>query len=192
MSDAGLALSSLIRRIKAMHSLWREAADSQTLDHVNHFERNGVLPIAFSLNHYVRIEDQTVQQLFNASPPIWTTGSWAERVGTTIDAAGKEQTVDEMQALRFGDYEAFVEYMGEVFDSTEAWLGSLDPDDLQEVLFGGTKPEVFSKTYSARVVGDGPYTLLDGIECWVFQHGIRHLGEMEHARALVGLGGLTS
>lgn len=175
-----------------MHSLWREAGDSQSLDHVNHFERDGVLPIAFSMNHCVRIEDQTVQQLFNASPPLWVAGSWAEKVGVTVDAAGKEQTVEEMQILRFGDYQAFLRYMSEVFDATETWLDSLSPADLETILFGGAKPDVFSKTYSARVVGDGPYTLLDGIECWIFQHGIRHLGEMEHARALVGLGGLTS
>lgn len=172
--------------------LWREAADSQSVEQVNHFERDGVLPIAFSLNHFVRVEDQTAQQLFNASLPIWITGKWAERVGVTIDEAGKEQTVEEMQALRFADYDAFKEYMGEVFVSTETWLDTLEPPDLEKVLFGGAKPEVFSKTYSARVVGGGPYTLLDGIECWIFQHGIRHLGEMEHARALVGLGGLTS
>lgn len=175
-----------------MHSLWREAADTQSAEHVNHFERDGVLPIAFSLNHCVRIEDQTVQQLFNSRPPIWSSGEWAARVGVTVDQAGKEQTVAEMQTLRFADYSAFVEYMAEVFDATEIWLESLEPPDLDRVLFGGNKPAVFAKTFSARVVGDGPFTLLDGIECWLFQHGIRHLGEMEHARALVGLGGLTS
>lgn len=192
MSGLDLALSSVRRRVKAMHSLWREAAASQSIEHVNHFERDGVLPIAFSLNHCVRLEDQTVQQLFKTSPPIWITGQWAERVGVTVDEAGKEQSVAEMQSLRFTDYDAFKTYMGEVFDSTQKWLDTLEPPDLERVLFGGAKPEVFSKTYSARVVGEGPYTLLDGIECWIFQHGIRHLGEMEHARALVGLGGLTS
>jgi hypothetical protein len=60
------------------------------------------------------------------------------------------------------------------------------------VLFGGIVPPVFQKAYVARVVGGGPITILDGIECWIFQHGIRHLGECEHARALVGLGGMTS
>lgn len=192
MSASDLALSSVRRRVKAMHSLWREAAASQSIEHVNHFERDGVLPIAFSLNHCVRLEDQTVQQLFKTSPPIWITGQWAERVGVTVDEAGKEQSVAEMQSLRFTDYDAFKTYMGEVFDSTQKWLDTLEPPDLERVLFGGAKPEVFSKTYSARVVGKRPYTLLDGIECWIFQHGIRHLGEMEHARALVGLGGLTS
>jgi hypothetical protein len=30
------------------------------------------------------------------------------------------------------------------------------------------------------------------MECWWYQHGLRHMGEIEHARALVGLYGMTS
>lgn len=29
-------------------------------------------------------------------------------------------------------------------------------------------------------------------ECWTYQHGLRHMGEIELARGLVGLGGMTS
>ena len=32
-------------------------------------------------------------------------------------------------------------------------------------------------------------TLLDAAECWIYQHGLRHMGEIELARGLVGLGG---
>lgn len=192
MPSSDLALSSLQRRIRAMHSLWREAVETQTAEQVNHFERDGVLPIAFSLNHFVRAEDQTVQQLFNSAPPIWVSGAWAGKVGVTVDEMGKEQTVAEMQEIRFTDYGAFEQYMDLVFESTEMWLDGLEPDRLSEILFGGAMPQMMAKTFSARVVGDQPYTLLDGIECWIYQHGIRHIGEMEHARALVGLGGLTS
>ena len=34
--------------------------------------------------------------------------------------------------------------------------------------------------------------MLDAIERWWSQHGIRHMGEIELARSLVGLGGMTS
>ena len=30
--------------------------------------------------------------------------------------------------------------------------------------------------------------MLDGFECWLYQHGLRHMGEIELARGLVGLG----
>jgi len=44
-----LIIDSLQRRMKALHSLYDQALSTMTLDHVNHFEREGVLPIAFSL-----------------------------------------------------------------------------------------------------------------------------------------------
>lgn len=34
--------------------------------------------------------------------------------------------------------------------------------------------------------------MLDGFECWLYQHGLRHMGEIELAHGLVGLGGITS
>ena len=49
-----------------------------------------------------------------------------------------------------------------------------------------------ASTYSARVAGPEGITLLDATECWIYQHGLRHMGEIELARGLVGLGGMTS
>ena len=54
MSD-DLTLDSLQRRMKALHSLYRDAVATMELHHVNHFEREGVLPIAFSLFHIVNM-----------------------------------------------------------------------------------------------------------------------------------------
>ena len=42
------------------------------------------------------------------------------------------------------------------------------------------------------VAGEEGVTVLDAIECWWYQHGMRHMGEIELARGLVGLGGMTS
>lgn len=189
---SAIALASLQRRVRGLHSLWYEAVDTMGTEHVNHHERDGVLPVAFSLNHMTRIEDQVVQTIFSARPPLWNQGGWAEKTGVNVDDAGKELTVAEMEQLRIGDYESFCAYQREVFTATETWLDALDASTLTDVLFGGVVPAVFQKAYVARVVGEGPITVLDGIECWIFQHGIRHLGELEHARALVGLGGMTS
>jgi len=33
---------------------------------------------------------------------------------------------------------------------------------------------------------------LDGVECWMYQHGLRHMGEIELSRSFVGLAGMTS
>jgi hypothetical protein len=47
--------------------------------------------------------------------------------------------------------------------------------------------------FCAIVIGkDAPLRKLDVLECFVYQHGLRHMGEIEHGRALVGLQGMTS
>jgi hypothetical protein len=52
-----LILDSLQRRMKALFSLYDDAIDSMDLEHVNHFEREGVVPIAFCLFHYANVHD---------------------------------------------------------------------------------------------------------------------------------------
>lgn len=90
-----LLLDSLRRRMAAMPTHWYDAVDTMGPEHVNHFERDGVLPIAFSLFHYSNMQDTT-------------------------------------------------------------------------------------------------FAVLDALESWWHQHGMRHPGEIELARGLVGLGGMTS
>ena len=52
-----LVLDSLQRRMRAMHSLYYDAVGTMDLDQVNHFEREGVVPIAFCLFHIVNMID---------------------------------------------------------------------------------------------------------------------------------------
>jgi hypothetical protein len=75
---------------------------------------------------------------------------------------------------------------------TEAVLDELDPAELTRVVVPRPFPTVVASTYSARVAGPEGITVLDGLECWLYQHGLRHMGEIELARGLVGLGGMTS
>jgi hypothetical protein len=185
-----LLIDSLQRRMRAMHSLYYQAIATMTGDHVNHFERPGVLPIAFSLFHYTNMEDASFMVLSGQSP-IWTE-VWQDRVRMAVPDHGKERTVGEMEHQRIGDYEAFARYQREVFDRTEAYLDALDPAGLTRVVIARPFPPVIASTYSARCAGPAGITVLDGFECWLYQHGLRHLGEIELARGLVGLGGMTS
>lgn len=173
-----------------MHSLWEDAVDTMDIEAVNHFERAGVLPIAFSLFHLVQIEDGSATML-GAGPMIYDP-AWAGRLRLAIDDHGKSRTVQEMVDQRIGDYEAFREYMAAVFAKTEGWLATLTPAVLSDVIVAAPYPAQIASTYSARVGGDVGITRLDGIECWIYQHGLRHMGEVEHGRGLVGLQGMTS
>ena len=109
-----------------------------------------------------------------------------------IDDHGKHRTVDDMIHQRIGDYDAFKEYQRAVFDRTEAYLATMDPEDLTRVLITRPFPPQVASTFSARCAGAEGITVLDGFECWLYQHGLRHMGEIELARGLVGLGGMTS
>ena len=52
-------------------------------------------------------------------------------------------------------------------------------------------PDPLRGGFIALVAGDGPVCLGDLMDAFLYQHGIRHLGEIEHARSLVGLGGVS-
>ena len=185
-----LYLDSLRRRMRAMHSLWEDAVVTMNLEQVNFVEREPVLPIAFSLFHFVQIEDGSATML-GAGPMIYD-DTWAARMGLAIADHGKHKTVDEMVHQRIGDYQGFCDYMSAVFVKTETWLAGLDPSTLTEIVVAHPYPPNIATTYSARVGGTRGITRMDATECWIYQHGLRHMGEIEHARALVGLEGMTS
>ena len=185
-----LLLDSLQRRMHALFSLYYDAVATMDLDQVNHFEREGVLPIAFSLFHIVNMVDASFL-LMTGTPPIWD-AEWEAKVHPAIADHGKHRTVAEMVHQRIGDYAAFQEYMAAVFTRTEQWLDGLDPEELSRVVIERPLPDQVASTYSARVAGPEGITLLDAAECWIYQHGLRHMGEIELARGLVGLQGMTS
>jgi len=189
-NDSSLLLDSLGRRMATMHSLYYQAIESMDLEHVNHFEKPGVLPIAFSLFHYTNIEDGSYL-LLTGEAPIWNE-QWQSRVQMAIDDHGKERTVEEMVHQRIGDLEAFAEYQRTVFDRTEALISRIDPAELTRVVIPRPFPPLVALTYSARCAGPEGITVLDGLECWMYQHGLRHMGEIELARGIVGLEGMTS
>ena len=192
MPDPDMFVQSLRNRIRAMNVLWERAISDLTLEQVNHHERDGVLPMAFSFSHYIRSQDQSVSGVFRREPPLWASGGWAGKVGVSIDALGREESVDEMQTLRFGDLDAWMTYQREVLARTEKVLGAITADVLAEVLMPRLPPNM-QKIFCALVIGPGaPLRRLDVLECFVYQHGLRHMGEVEHGRALVGLQGMTS
>ena len=189
-SSSPLVLDSLQRRMKALESLYEQAVTTMDLSHVNHFEREGVLPIAFSLYHYLNMHDASFMMLTGVAP-IWN-AEWQSRVQMAIDDHGKHRTVDEMIHQRIGDYDAYVEYQRAVFARTHAHLAAIEPAELDRVVIPHPFPPQIATTYSARVAGPQGITVLDGFECWIYQHGLRHMGEIELARGLVGLNGMTS
>ena len=185
-----LILDSLRRRFRAMFSLYEECLATTTLEQVNTHLGENVMPMAFSLFHYVNMHDASFMML--SGQPFICNDEWLARIAPAIPDHGKHRTPGEMHVQQIGDLEAFREYMDLVFARTENWLAGLDPAELDRVLLTRPFGPAVASTYSARVAGEQGLTILDGIECWLYQHGLRHMGEIEHSRAFVGLTGFTS
>jgi hypothetical protein len=190
MSD--MFVASLRNRIRAMNALWQRAVSDMTLEQVNHQEREGVLPIAFSLSHYMRAQDQSASGPFLRQPTEWESGSWAAKIGVTVDRLGREESVEEMEQIRFADFGAWRAYQTAVIERTDGVLDGVTEESLSEVLMPVLPPNM-QQIFCAMVIGPGaPLRKLDVLECFVYQHGLRHMGEIEHGRALIGLRGMTS
>jgi hypothetical protein len=190
MSD--IFVASLRNRIRALNDLWQRAVSDMTLDHVNHKERDGVLPIAFSLSHYMRAQDQSASGPFLRQQTEWESGGWAKKVGVTVDRLGREESVEEMEHIRFADFDAWRAYQAAVVERTAKVLDTITEDSLAEVVIPKLPPNM-QQIFCAMVIGpDAPLRKLEVLECFVYQHGLRHMGEIEHGRALVGLRGMTS
>ncbi len=180
---------SLNRRVAAVHHLWRRAVADVTLDQVNHHERDGVVPIAFSLMHFVNNEDRYVTERLAGGAQLWEDEGWAERVGGNVPQVRRGAALSVAEAVQFGDLDAWREYQDAVFARTEAALAALPEERFAEVVFPQV-PDAMRGGFMAMLAGDGPIRLGDMMDVVLYQHGMRHLGEIEHARSLVGLGGL--
>src|SRR3990172_12035484 len=123
-------VNSLRNRIRAMNALYERAVPDMTLEHVNHHERASVLPIAFSLSHFMRVQDQSISGPFLGGPTLWDTGGWADKVGVTVDRRGREETVEQMGNLRFADFDAWRAFQSAVIARTDQVLAALTGEPL--------------------------------------------------------------
>jgi hypothetical protein len=182
--------SSLLRRLAAVHSLYDDACATMTLEHVNTVTHPTTLPIAFSLVHQVLIEDATV--VFLGGPAPQFNDAWARDIGLAIADDGKSKSVDEMMDQRVGDFDALKRFQRLVYDATEGYVATIEPSTFNDVIVHFPYGASVANTFSARVGGEAGITRSDALECWIYQHALRHMGEIEHARSLVGLQGMTS
>jgi len=178
---------SLLARIAAMERLWDLATRDLTLEQANHHEREGVLPIAFTLVHAITGQDRSAAALFGG-PVLWDTH--AAPIGLVGVMPKRGTPMSDAEQVRIGDMDAWRRYQREVFARTQRALHEATLERLAEPFPLG--PEAFAGGFLALLTGSADRVrVIDVVEAWVYQHGIRHAGELEHARALVGLRGVA-
>lgn len=183
--------ASIARRIAAVHALWQQGVADLTVDQVNHFERAGVLPIAFTLMHFVVGEDRNVARYLGADALLWDQQGWAKRVGLVGEPPMRGTPMADAERIRLGDIDAWRAYQTAVFARTERALATLPLDRFAQKAMDRPPADRLKGAFIALLVPEGDFNVSDVCEAYLFQHAVRHLGELEHARALVGLGGLS-
>lgn len=182
-------MNDTLQRLRALHGLWDRGVADLTVEQVNHVERSGVLPIAFTLVHYVRGADAHALELLDLTGLLWD--AHAATFGYEGVIPGRGTPMADAERVRIGDLAAWRTYQRAVFARVEQGLERMTEDRLALPMFAGGRPESLKGGFLAAYVPEGPITRRHAIEAWLYQHGCRHLGELEHARALVGLGGLS-
>ena len=148
-------------------------------------------PLAFSLAHVVGGQDRNVARLLDKGPMLWESGNWNARVKLTGSLPSRGTPMADAEKIQFGDLKAWREYQAAVFARTGSALANAPLARFDEDAFGGKRPESVRGSFLFALVPSGTITVMDCCEAYLFQHAARHLGEIEHARALVGLGGLS-
>jgi len=97
----------------------------------------------------------------------------------------------DAEKIQFGDLDAWRAYQRAAFERTRSSLANAPLARFDEDAFGGTRPPAARGSFLFALVPSGPIRVAHCCEAYLFQHASRHLGEIEHARALVGLGGLS-
>ena len=182
---------SISQRIGAVHALWQQGVADLTTEQVNHFERPGVLPIAFTLMHFVVGEDRNAAKYLGAGALLWDEQEWAKRVGLVGEPPMRGTPMADAERIRLGDIDAWRLYQTAVFARTESALESLPLGRFAEKAMDRPPAAALKGAFIALLVPEGEIRVSDVCEAYLFQHAVRHLGELEHARALVGLGGLS-
>ena len=93
-------------RIAAVHALWQQGVSDLTLAQVNHFERTGVLPIAFTLMHAIVGEDRNTARYLGADAMLWDEQGWAKRVGLVGTPPVRGTPMADAERIRLGDVDA--------------------------------------------------------------------------------------
>ena len=158
-----------------MHGMLDKAVSQMTADQLNHRSEEGVSAF-FSLWHYVRTEDNIVNYCAQRRNTVWLADGWNEHFNLHRTAQGTGMTKEQADAVILNDVDGWLAYQQAVWAASDEWLAGLAPDNLEDEILIKPAP---------------PMTTWQALTGMLLYHGFRHIGELEHARGQLGLGGLT-
>ena len=163
-------------QMTGLHSLLDRVTADLSDAQLHHVAAPGVQPIAFSLWHYVRTEDNIIRFVIQRRPTVWMEQGWDAKLGLDARAQGTGMSDEDASNFRLASLADFRRYMTQVWESTDHYLAELDPE---------------ATTARVTIKPVGEMSLMQALGGMCLTHGYRHLGEIEYARGLVGLKGAT-
>ena len=160
----------------SMHGLLDRAVEQMDAEQWNHRSADGGVSAFFSLWHYVRSEDNIANFVAQRRNTVWLRDGWDQRFGLHRTSQGTGMTSEQANAVLISDVEGWLAYQQGVWIATDQWLDTLSPEMLEDPIVIKPVPAM---------------TLWQALTGMLLYHGYRHVGEIEHARGLVGLPGLT-
>ena len=171
------ATDAMATGLSSMHDMLDSAVERMTADQLNFRASEGGISAFFSLWHYVRTEDNIVNFVIQHQNTVWLEGGYDQRFGLPRTAQGTGMTDEEALAVRIEDVAGWLEYQQQVWTATDAYLETLDADSMEDV--------------KVTIKPVGEMSLWQGLWGMCLSHGYRHVGEIEFARGIQGLGGLS-
>jgi hypothetical protein len=163
--------------LRSVHNMLDKAAGDMTADQLNFRPVEGGVTPFFSLWHYVRTEDNIINFVIQGTQTVWLDGGYDQKFGLHRTAQGTGMTDEQAQQIRIQDVGLWREYQSKVWQATDQFLQVLQLEDLDQ------------KRVTIKPMGE--MSLWSGLNGMCLSHGYRHVGEIEYARGIQGLGGLT-
>ncbi len=173
MTPLGILQTSM----DSMHAMLDKVVADMTLAQLNFRPKEGGVSPFFSLWHYVRTEDNVINWVIHRRPTVWMEGGLDEQLGLHRTSQGTGMTADEANAVVLRDLDLWKEYQPRVWQRTAEYLRSMDPAEFD--------------TRRVTIKPLPEMSLWNGLYGICLSHGYRHIGEIEYARGIIGLGGLT-
>src|SRR6476659_9446708 len=163
-----------LRQVHEMHRLWNQSTADLTVEQMNYRERDGVLPIAFTVLHYVRGEDRLICAAVLNEPTLWEAGGWQERIGGNPLDIRRGSKIEEAATASIGNSATWNDYQNTVFTHTESVLASMS-DETFDADHYPSVPDNYRESFLGKIVGEGEGVSLGALlEGRIFQNGIRH------------------
>ena len=177
MTEAQEPLEILRSGLSTVHQMLDEGINDMTLEQLNWKSTAAGITPFFSLWHYVRTEDNIINFVVQGIPTVWIEGGFDQQLGLHRTSQGTGMTAEEADQVVLNNLETWKQYQKDVWLASEKYLSTMSPEE-----FNSRK--VIIKTLPEMSLWDGLFNIC-------LSHGLRHVGEIEYARGLLGLGGLT-